>query len=532
MKPEQRRDRDASSVPGEGKDTLGEMIRFWAQLGTLQASGVPLLTSLEIQRTQAELPDVQEAISRVCAAIRSGKRLSQAVAAFPGLFSIHVQELCRVGEIQGELDKTCQAISKGLASGALPLSSAGGKSLEVERTERAEEEPTIRKVEALLDEGIHSRASDIHLEPNPDGGQVRLRIDGFLQPPTPMDKETYDAVVTRLQLLSGVDVAEKNLPQDGRMVKTFEGKEYDIRVSFMRFEVGIRGKGSYSAVARILAPQAPIFKFEELGASPETLAAFKQWASSPWGIFIVSGPTGSGKTTILYSLLGLAATPGRKILSIEDPVEYILPGVLQAQLRPGIGMTFSAAVRSFMRQDPDVIVVGEIRDREMALLLPAVALTGHLLFTTLHTRNATEVPQRLADLGLEPWLIRDALKGASSSRIVRKVCQNCREPDMRDFAELLAGLPDAAELKQRTFVRGKGCEKCRNSGYRGRIGLFELMAVTDELAALIAKSTPPADLRRAAVAAGMVTLRRDGLRKAAQGITTVDEVLRVTSGTD
>ena len=165
-------------------------------------------------------------------------------------------------------------------------------------------------------------------------------------------------------------------------------------------------------------------------------------------------------------------------------------------------------------------------------MLPAVALTGHLLFTTLHTRNATEVPQRLADMGLEPWLIRDALKGSSSSRIVRRVCQNCREPDTRDFAEVLAGLPDAAELNQKTFVRGKGCEECRNTGYRGRIGLFELMAITDELAALIGKSTPPADLRRAAVAAGMVTLRRDGLRKAAQGITTVDEVLRVTSGTD
>lgn len=511
--------------------TLKELVRFWRQFGLLLSSGVPALKALNVLRAEIVLPELKDAIDRLCEAIQNGKTMSEALSRAPEIFSQTVVTLCRAGEAGGVLDKICERIANGLESGTLAVSGSadtepGTTAPDAELTASAQD--IVERVSRLIAHAFESRASDIHLEPTGEGGQVRLRIDGVMQPIEELDQDTYDAVISRIMIMANVDVAERRRPQDGRIKIRLKGRELDLRCSFVSYLVdGPTGRG-YSAVLRILDRQAVVCDLEKIGASDEVLATLKTWPSQPNGIYIVTGPTGSGKTTLLYGLIQLANTPGRKVMSAENPVEYLFPGVLQAEVRDNIGVTFPRLIRSFLRQDPDVILLGEIRDRETAMVVVQASLTGHLVFTSLHTNNSTSVPRRLVDIGIEPWLVIDSLAGVAALRLVRKVCQDCRAPDTPESLEFLAGLSDELELRQAPFVRGKGCDKCGKSGFRGRTSVVEVLPGTPGIRELIARNADPREIREACVAAGMVTMRHDALRKAAQGITTVKEALRVT----
>jgi len=500
------------------KTDLAGMARFWRQFGLLISSGVPVLRALEIQRAEASAPDMREAVESMAAAVRQGKSLSQAISQRPGLFSASVVALCQAGEAAGALDKVAERIAAGLENGALGAPSGDATAAPVVEPS---EEAVAKKVSEVILAAVRGRASDIHLEALREGGQVRLRIDGVLQRPEPLDRATYDAVMSRLMLMSGLNVGEKRRPQDGRIQLKAEGRELDLRVSVCPFIYGL------GAVARVLDRAVESLSVEKLGFSPEALEELKGWSRRDSGIHLIGGPTGSGKTTVLYAVTKLCAREGVKVLSAESPVEFAMDGVLQAQTMPALGMSFPTLIRSFLRMDPDVILVGEIRDNETVQMMAQAALTGHLVLSSLHTDTATEIPRRLADIGLVPWLVSIALGGAASMRLVRKVCAQCASPCSGADLAALEGVAGAEELNKGKFVRGKGCEACRGSGYRGRAPVIEFLPMTRRIKDLIARNVSPEELRRAAIEEGMVTLRRDALSKAAQGVTTLDEAMMV-----
>ena len=511
-------DEDASA----SQEALREaMVRFWRQFGILVSSGVPALRALAVE--QHELPIVRGALTRVAEAVRNGRTLSEAIAAVPKLFATPVVAMCRAGEAGDVLQVVAEPIAKGLETGALPLSGDPGAAA------GPTDAPATnwgQRVVDLIGAGVRAGASDVHFEPTRDGGRVRHRIDGVVQTVGSMPQEEYDAVVGRLKVLASLNVAEHRLPQDGRIQMEVDQRQLDLRVSVCQYATGP------SVVIRVLDRAAVPLDIGQLGCSPETLDALSESTRRPYGLHVVAGPTGCGKTTLLYALLHLLNTPDRKILTVEDPVEFLLDGVLQAPVRPDTGLTFPRLVRAFLRQAPNVIMVGEIRDQETANVVVQASLTGHLLFTTLHTQNACEVPERLVDIGLDPWLVSMALEGAASIRLARRVCPECAEPFTPDASlvdAVLAGLSDADTLRGSPFVHGRGCDHCHGTGYRGRTGVFEVLPMTPDTRAMIRAGTPSQELRRLAVDAGMVTLRHDGVRKAAQGITTLEEVLRVTT---
>jgi len=510
--------------PGE-QALLKQMTRFWRQFGILISSGVPILEALKIQEAEAEQWQVRDAVGRIWRTIEGGKPMSAALQEVPSLFSAGVIALCRAGEHGGVLDVVAERIAKGLENGALALSTAEeGEAVVGQATESA---GVVDRVSGLLEDAVKSRASDIHFEPTDDGGRIRLRIDGVLSEYEALDDDAYNAVITRLMIMANLDIAEKRRPVDGRIRINLANKDLDLRCSMMPYVTRTGRKGSM--VIRILDTSAPVLELDRI-CDGEVLETVREWARRSNGVHIVSGPTGSGKTTMLYSVLLAATTPERKVMAVENPVEYLLPGVLQAEVRANIGCTFPVLIRSQLRQDPDVLMIGEIQDRETAMLLPAISMTGHLVFTTLHTETSTEIPRRLVDIGLAPWLVKVCLSGAMGMRLVRKVCSDCREHSEAAPLDVLSGLPDEQALKSAAFVRGRGCERCNGTGYRGRIAVYETLPMTPEIRDMIGENVPPSDLREAAVETGMVTMRHDGCRKAAAGLTTLEEVSRVTYG--
>ena len=384
----------------------------------------------------------------------------------------------------------------------------------------ANQPPVIRFVNLLIREAHEARASDIHLESTRDGLVVRFRVDGVLGDVTAPPRGLQAAVISRIKLLAELDIAERRAPQDGRIRVRLEERELDLRVSTLPT---LHGE---SVVLRLLDRGGRPVALEDLGMAPDTLAAIQRLAERPHGILLATGPTGSGKTTTLYAALGLRQRTAEKILTIEDPVEYHLEGVTQVPVNVKAGMTFAGALRSMLRQDPDVLMVGEMRDSETAAIAVQAALTGHLVFSTLHTNDAAGALTRLVDLKVEPYLIAATLEGVLAQRLVRKVCPDCRArytPDPQAVA-LLAQQP----VGTMTLERGQGCPACRNTGYRGRTGIFELLVVTEEVKQQLLKSPNAGALRALAQADGMVTLRADGWRKVQAGVTTVEEVLRAT----
>jgi general secretion pathway protein E/type IV pilus assembly protein PilB len=394
----------------------------------------------------------------------------------------------------------------------------------VDLSAEAEDASIIRFVNQVLTEAIEARATDVHFEPFEDELRVRYRIDGVLkEAKVPGEVRRFRAaIVSRLKILSRLDIAEKRLPQDGRIKLTMGVREIDVRVSVIPM---LHGE---AVVLRLLDRSAALLGLDGLGMSPEDQDVLARICEMPHGIVLVTGPTGSGKTTTLYAALSRINDIARKIITIEDPIEYHLHGINQIQVATKAGLTFGTGLRSILRHDPDVILIGEIRDLETAEIAVQASLTGHLVFSTLHTNDAPGAATRLVDMGVEPYLVASSLEAVLAQRLVRVVCPECAamgEPDPTEAALLRAELGDKAPTELR---RGTGCRSCQGTGYRGRSGLFEMMPVDDSIRELILREASSREIRRQAVANGMQSLRRDGWRHLLAGKTTIEEVLRVT----
>jgi type IV pilus assembly protein PilB len=391
---------------------------------------------------------------------------------------------------------------------------------------QGEEAPVIKLVNVILMSAIQKGASDIHIEPYEKELRVRYRIDGILynimQPPM----KFRDAITSRIKIMSKLDIAEKRLPQDGRIKIRFqdggEMRDIDFRVSCLPTLFGEK------IVLRLLDKTKLMLDMTKLGFEHESLHKFELAIDKPWGMVLVTGPTGSGKTNTLYSSISRINTVQTNIMTAEDPVEFNLMGVNQVLVRESIGLNFAAALRSFLRQDPNIILVGEIRDFETAEIAVKAALTGHLVLSTLHTNDAPSTVNRLMNMGIEPFLVASSLNLICAQRLVRRICKNCTEPDPTPAAALMQAGFNAEDAKTVVPNKGKGCEKCNNTGYKGRVGLYEVMEVTEELRELILVGASSLELRRKAVDEGMITLRSSGLRKVKDGVTTIEEIVRET----
>jgi general secretion pathway protein E len=385
--------------------------------------------------------------------------------------------------------------------------------------------PVVRAVSDLLEKAVELRASDIHIEPFQTGLVVRMRIDGLLRQVNAPVGVLPQAVISRIKIISGLNIAERRLPQDGAARLRAGRADIDIRVAIMPMQHG------ESAVIRILPKDRGLLVFDKLGLAPNDETRLRRLLKLPHGMVVITGPTGSGKTTTLATVLSVLNEPMRKILTIEDPVEYEIPGVNQAQVKPAIGLTFATALRSFVRQDPDVIMVGEIRDSETAHVAVHAALTGHLVLTTLHTETAAAALPRLLDLGIEAYLLRSTLRAVIAQRLVRQLCERCKSRQVLCEADFRSD-PRLAALG---FTRGEaihapvGCERCGGSGYRGRLGVFEVLELDDELRGLIGEKIDGLEVDQTAIRAGMTTMLDDGLSKCRVGLTSPAEILRVTT---
>jgi general secretion pathway protein E len=382
------------------------------------------------------------------------------------------------------------------------------------------EAPVVRLVNLIIENALAAEASDIHIEPFEDTLRVRYRVDGILYDQDSPPRRLQPAVTSRIKIMAEMNIAERRLPQDGRIRVNLHGARVDIRVSTIPT---VHGE---SIVMRLLQRSSVFLPLEKLGFPADTLKRFDSLIKRPHGILLVTGPTGSGKTTTLYGALDKINSPDRKIITVEDPVEYQLKGVNQIAVKPKIGLTFATGLRHIVRQDPDVILVGEIRDLETAEIAIQASLTGHLVFSTLHTNDAPAAITRLQDMGVEPYLVASVLEAVLAQRLVRRICPTCRVPDEVSAADLDA-LGVVAPDNTRLF-RGKGCDDCRGTGYRGRMGIYELFPITEDARSLMLRRASSRDIRQHAIAAGMITLRLDGWRRACEGLTTVEEVLRVT----
>ena len=384
--------------------------------------------------------------------------------------------------------------------------------------------PLIKLVNSIIVEAFKMRASDIHLEPLSKTFRMRYRIDGVLHEIKAPPKRLQAAIISRLKIQSNMSISEHRIPQDGRIQTSVGGKLIDLRVSCLPTNHG------ESIVMRILDKEGLRLGLPELGFFTDDQQTFEKLIGMPDGILLVTGPTGSGKTTTLYSCLHFINRPDRKIITVEDPVEYLLSGINQVQVSEAVGLTFSFALRSILRQAPNVIMIGEIRDLETATIAINASLTGHLVFSTLHTNDAPSAVTRLIDIGVKPFLVASSTRGLMAQRLVRKVCRQCAAPTVPTDAELRTLGLDASNLQGASFQKGKGCSNCSNTGYRGRFGIFEIFVIDDEARKLIYEKVSSSVLRARAREMGMRTLREDGIRKVQAGLTTADEVIRATVG--
>ena len=388
------------------------------------------------------------------------------------------------------------------------------------------EAPVIRLVNLMLMSAIQKGASDIHIEPYEKEFRVRFRIDGILYNVMAPPMKFRDAITSRLKIMAKLDIAEKRLPQDGRIKIRFadagQAKEIDFRVSCLPTLFGEK------IVLRLLDKSKLMLDMTKLGFESDSLRKLETAIGKPWGMVLVTGPTGSGKTNTLYSSISKINTPETNIMTAEDPVEFNLVGVNQVQVRENIGLNFAAALRSFLRQDPNIILVGEIRDFETAEIAVKAALTGHLVLSTLHTNDAPSTVNRLMNMGIEPFLVASSLNLICAQRLVRRICANCKEDHPHAAQAMVEAGFTADEAQKVVPKKGAGCEKCNNTGYKGRVGLYEVMEVTEELRELILVGASALELRRKAIDEGMLTLRRSGLSKVMEGVTTIEEVARET----
>jgi general secretion pathway protein E len=387
----------------------------------------------------------------------------------------------------------------------------------------AREPPVVRLVNLLISHAVEARASDIHIAPFGDRLSVRYRIDGLLCAAAAPPVRLRAAVVSRIKIMAKLDIAERRLPQDGRILVTVRGRDYDLRVATIPTHHGER------VTIRILDRSSLVVDFGQLGFAPDALKQYLGLVDRPQGFVLVTGPTGSGKTTTLYTTLSRLNTPERNVFTVEDPVEYQLDGVNQVQVKPQIGLGFADMLRTLLRHNPDVLMIGEMRDQETAQIAIQAALTGHLVLSTLHTNDAASAITRLLDMGVEDYLLTSTLSGVTAQRLVRRLCPNCRTPCEAPSAFLeRSGLATLAGARPVQLFAPQGCEACQGTGYQGRIAVMEVLEMSDALRTLVLKHAEVGDLRRAAASEGMRSMREDGLLKALDGITSIEEVLRVT----
>jgi type IV pilus assembly protein PilB len=409
------------------------------------------------------------------------------------------------------------------------LGVAQGQEPDVKKLEGIVEEPVVIKlVNMVIMKAIEEKASDIHIEPEEEALKTRLRVDGMLHEISSPPKHLQSAIISRIKIMADLNIAERRVPQDGRFTIKMAGKQIDVCVSCVPTIYG------ENVVLRLLDTESAVKGLEDLGFSKETLKQFDKLIRRPHGIILVTGPTGSGKTTTLYAALNKINTVEKNIITVEDPVEYKLEGIRQIQINPKVDLTFANGLRSILRQDPNIIMVGEMRDHETAEIAVQAALTGHLVFSTLHTNDAPGAVTRMIDMGVEPFLVSSSVIGILAQRLVRTICPECKEQykpteaelnDIYSFGERRA---TSDERRTTVFYRGKGCAKCMNTGYKGRIGIYELMMPDEELKKAVMAKASTDELRKLARGAGMTGLKEDGLQKIRAGLTTVEEVLRVT----
>lgn len=390
-----------------------------------------------------------------------------------------------------------------------------------EESER-EEAPVVKLVNLILMEAVRDRANDVHIEPQDKDVRIRYRIDGVLHEVMRSPKKIQSGLVSRIKILAGMDIAERRVPQDGRFAVNLNGKAVDFRVATLPTIYGEK------IVLRLLQKESILMDLDDLGFLPDALARFKSSFAKPYGAILVTGPTGSGKTTTMYGALNILNDAQKNLITVEDPVEYRVAGISQVQVNIKADMTFAAALRSILRQDPDIVMIGEIRDEETALIAVESALTGHLVLSTLHTNDAAASLTRLIEMGIEPFLISSAVDCVAAQRLARRLCLECREP----YVPTPPVLEDAGfkfEGKIPQIYRAKGCRKCNNTGYRGRIGIYEVLLVSERIERLTVKRATSDEIKRTAIEEGMMPLRRDGFEKVIQGLTSLEEIMRVTA---
>ncbi|MDI6860909.1 MAG: type II secretion system ATPase GspE [Caldisericia bacterium] len=439
------------------------------------------------------------------------------------IFVASYESILRNIEKYYAMETTVKEAVKEMAGGAIEVEKEEVKDVELsidEAKSLAETAPIIRLMNQIITEAITSNASDIHIEPQKRFLRIRYRIDGILRDAMNLPKNIQPGLISRAKIMANLDIAERRRPQDGRINLKFRGREVDLRVSVLP---GIFGE---KVVLRILDKERSLIPLEQLGFSEQSLEIFKTLIKQPYGMILITGPTGSGKSTTLYAILRILNTPEVNILTVEDPVEYQLDGITQVQVNPKINLTFANALRAFLRQDPDIILVGEIRDRETAQIAMEAALTGHLVFSTLHTNDSFSAPTRLIDMGIEPYLIASSLIGVTAQRLVRKICNECKEEyKPNKFILKQIGIEDYDGV----FYRGRGCQVCGNSGYKGRIAVQEVLKIDDTIREMILQRKSSTEIKDYAVNNGTITLLQDAIDKAKKGITTVEEVIRVIS---
>ncbi|MBR5883077.1 MAG: type II secretion system ATPase GspE [Mailhella sp.] len=429
-----------------------------------------------------------------------------------------------INRIFGESVHSSDSVADVLGEEASSMMDDSVESVE-DLLEEDSDAPFIRLVNMLLTQAVRAGASDIHIEPYRDVSRVRFRLDGVLYERHTLEKAYHAALVSRIKVMAKLNIAEKRLPQDGRIAVALGGRQVGLRVSTLPTAFGER------VVLRLLEKSERVLSLAELGLGSEDLSRVQALVKLSHGMILITGPTGSGKTTTLYAMLQALASPERNILTIEDPVEYELEGVGQMQVNAKIGLTFADGLRTLVRQDPDVILIGEIRDAETASIAVQSALTGHLVLSTLHTNDAPSAVARLFDMGVEPFLLSSVLRAVAAQRLVRVLCPHCREAYLPDDQELQAlGRMRTLYRKGQPLYRAKGCEECMHTGYHGRMAIYEIMPMSDTLKKLVVEKADANVLREQALAEGLYFLRDDGIRKVLDGMTTLSEIVRVTAG--
>jgi len=426
-----------------------------------------------------------------------------------------IETIERFFRVDGEVDEIMAQASEDADDSAPDL---------LTLSEVVEDAPIVKFVNLLVNQAVQDRASDIHVEPTETDLRIRFRIDGVLHEVMHSPRSIQAGVISRLKVMADINIAERRVPQDGRIAMKVNGRGIDLRVATLPTVYGEK------VVMRILDKSSAVLSLEDLGFLPETLHRFEASYRKPYGTILVTGPTGSGKSTTLYATLNVLNQPDRNIITVEDPVEYRLPGINQVQIHSKAGLTFAGALRSILRADPDIVLVGEIRDRETAIIAIEAALTGHLVLSTLHTNDASSTPLRLVEMGVEPFLVCSALDAVVAQRLARRLCDKCKEPYQPTEPELAsAGWPleELAEGEWPTLWRAIGCPACGRTGYRGRFGVHEVMLMSEEIERLVIERRSTEDIQKVALMQGMLSLRSDALRKAALGQTSLEEVFRV-----